>query len=229
VPDPRPPSNGRAEEKEDWQMPDRNFGTGVGDKIEKLYSDVVKPQHGANSQGGCMAAVYDGALSALYGEIYAKELWRTVYRTAKKLDSAKGRPEGSSNSVDLIMETLQKHGRAGDPWEFRFKAKKWSCESPKEFLGKGVEEAIGQRLNGDPEGWYFYGASVSGGYHSVVLGAHKQGAVRKIYWLDQFSKGLKNRRSGYATPSTDVTGRLDNSLIKVGTNRTKLWPLYVKP
>src|SRR5262245_35580528 len=123
-------------------MPERNFGTSVGDKIEKLYSDVVKPQHGQSARGGCMAAVYTGTLSALYGEMYAKELWKRVYRSALKTDRAKGQREGTSNTVDLIMETLRADGLAADPWEFRYKSSKWHCVSPQEFAGSGVEYAI---------------------------------------------------------------------------------------
>ena len=208
-------------------MSNRRFSSAIGAKVEKQYSDVVKPMHGSSSRGGCMTAVYNGAITALYGESFAKNLWKAVYRKSRKLEKAKKKPEGTYNSVDLIMEMLQGHGLAGDPWKFRYKNKKLQCESPNEYVGKGVEEAITESLRNSQAGWYFFGASVSGGYHSVVLGVRQQGNGQKIYWLDQYSKGLQRRRGNYATARTEVTGKLDQTLMKVGTNRTKLWQLFV--
>jgi hypothetical protein len=210
-------------------MCNRNFGNDVSDTIDKLYGGVVKPQHGASSRGGCMAAVYDGALSALYGATYTKELRRSVYKEAQKIDRGNGQPEGSSNTIDLVFESLRKDGRADDAWAFRYKEQKWQCESPAKFSGQSVEEAIARSLLGEPHGWYFFGVSVSAGYHSVVLAVHHQSTGRKVFWLDQFATGCKNsRRGGYATASGDVTGKVGQVLAKVGTKRTKLWPLCAK-
>lgn len=208
-------------------MPNRRFSNETGKKIDKLYIEVVKPMSGRNSRGGCMAAVYNGTLAALYGETFANKLWKAVYRKSVKLDKARKKPSGTHNSVDLIMSLLQSHGLTEDPWVFRYKKKKFQCIVPKDYAGKGVEEAINENLKNAKEGWYFFGASVSGGYHSVVLGIKKSAAGIKIYWLDQFSKGLENRRNNYATSKTEVTGKLDKALRKVGKNRVKLWPLLV--
>jgi hypothetical protein len=208
-------------------MPDRNFGTDIGDTVDTRYEDEVKPMNGENARGGCMAAVYNGALAALYGETYARQLWKDVYRTARRRERRKGKSEGFYNTVDLIMELLQDAGRAGDPWVFRHTKGAWSCEEPKDYAGKGVEEAIKLSLVAAKDGWFFFGASVSGGYHSVILGVKVKDGARTIYWLDQFSKGLDGRRSGYATGRTEVTGTLDTTLAAVGKARTRLWPLYV--
>jgi hypothetical protein len=211
-----------------FEMPDRRFADEVGDRIEDLYSDVVRPQHGGNARGGCMAAVYNGALSALYGDVYAKGLWKRVYREAQAADKKRGAAEGASNTVDRIMDTLRQDGRAGDPWVFKYtKSGSWECETPAALKGLGVEAAIGADLVAAGKGWYFYGASASAGYHSVVVGVHCTGTARKLYWLDQFSDGLQSRRSGYATGTTEVTLKLDATLASVGTDRTRLWPLYV--
>jgi hypothetical protein len=154
--------------------------------------------------------------------------WRrsTTAREAKAADTRRGNPEGSSNTVDRIMETLRQDGRAGDPWAFRHASGAWSCEAPAAYAGLGIEAAIGADLVAAGRGWYFYGASISAGYHSVVVGVHCTGAARKLYWLDQFSDGLQSRRGGYATGTTEVTLKLDATITKIGTNRTRLWPLY---
>lgn len=125
------------------------------------------------------------------------------------------------------MEMLHAQGRAGDPWKFRFKNKRWQCETPPAFAGKSIEEAILESVRTSPFGWYFYGASISGAYHSLVIGVDHRVSERKVYWLDQFSNGLTRRRNAYATASVEVSGRLDQAVAKVGTNPTRLWPLYM--
>jgi hypothetical protein len=177
-----------------------------------------------------MAAVYDGAISALYGAEYAKKLRRTVFLVAKDSDTEAGRSEGSSNTVDMIFEMMRQDGYADDPWEFRFKDGRWQCNSPEDFAGLSVKGAIARSLTGQRKGWYFFGASASEAYHSLVLAVEHQDRGQKIYWFDQFSDGhLEPRQGSFATGTTDVTNNLDNALARVkGQNPTKLWPLCAR-
>jgi hypothetical protein len=205
----------------------REFDEETANQILVRYADVVKPMSGGDARGGCMAAVYNGIVSALYGETYAKDLWRRVYREAKRADTKSGLPEGTSNSVNRIMEILQTDGRAGEPWVFSLKAKKRQCTSPVDFRGLGVKDTIRNDLGPKINGWYyFYGISASSGYHSVGLEVDNTTANRKIYWLDQFTKNLSERRTGYLTATPDVTNNLDQVLLQVGEDQTRIWPLY---
>lgn len=79
-------------------MSNRTFDASAATKIEKQYSDFVRPMHGASSRGGCMAAVYNGTLKALYGDVYADALRKSVYR--EFLESEKRR--GISRKVPTI-------------------------------------------------------------------------------------------------------------------------------
>jgi hypothetical protein len=206
--------------------PKREFDAKTAETIQARYSDVVKPLMGGDARGGCMAAIYDGLVTALYGDKYATELRRRVYKDAAAYDKSHHNAEGTSNSVDKIMEGLKKDGRAGEPWTFSLKKKKWHCISPAGFKDKGVAECINQDLNKAANAWYFYGISASCGYHSVALAVDNTSTPRTIYWLDQNSNGLSERRAGGFTATTDVTATLDQILLGVGENQTTMWPLY---
>ena len=108
-------------------MPNRRFSNETGKKVDKLYLEVVRPMSGRNSRGECMAAVYNGTLAALYGETFAKKLWKAVNRKSVKLDKARKKPSGTHNSVDLIMRLLQSHGLAEDPWGFASRKRNFSA------------------------------------------------------------------------------------------------------
>jgi hypothetical protein len=210
-------------------MCNRNFGTEIPPDIDRLYRNVVRPQHGGNSQGGCMLAVYNGAISALYGSEYAKGLLKDVQKQARKIERDKNLSEGSANDIDLVFETLRRDGKADAPWVFRFKQKTWICESPPEQAGRNVEDAIAHSVLGEPAGWYFFGVSVSGATHSVVFAVHHLKPGKEIFWLDQFSTGCQTpRRSSDFTPSAKVTGKVGAALLEVGEDPTKLWPLCAK-
>lgn len=205
----------------------REFDADTAKRVLTQYSDVVKPMTGGDARGGCMAAIYNGIVTALYGDIYAKDLWRRVYREAAAADKRRGQPEGTSNSVDRIMETLQSDGRADEPWVFSLRAKKWQCTSPAAFRGAEVKEAIRWDLAPKINGWYyFYGISASCGYHSVALEVDNTTETRRIYWLDQFTKSLSERRIGYVTATPDVTNTVDQVLLQVGEDQTTIWPLF---
>src|SRR5262249_46458529 len=153
--------------------------------------------HGRNAQGGCMNAVYEG-LEVLYG--LGDDFRREVYTTSRAIEKRHGWPEGTANSVDLIMETLQKRGLAGEEVQFHHRKGKWE---------PSVEKAVLDKVPPNVPGWYYFGMSASGGYHSVMLAVDNTAQPPRIYWMDQFSEGCSKRRSNYVTDQPDVTNKLD--------------------
>lgn len=197
--------------------PWRSFGDDAASRVETQYDTKVDPSKGAD--GGCMWALYDGALSGLYGHGWAEAFRKEVYKTSLK--------PGKSNNVDLVMELLQDKGKAHAPWSFQFRGSKWQCESPDKFKGKEIEDSMTESTRILLPSWFFFGVSVSAGYHSLIVAVEKKAAGSTVYWLDQFTRAFdKQRRRSYATATVDVTNRLDQTITNVGTNRTRVWPLY---
>lgn len=197
--------------------PWRSIDKATAGRVENRYATKVNP--GKGTDGGCMWALYDGTISGLYGEVWADDLRRAVYKTSLR--------PGKYNSVDLVMELLQDKGKAGDAWVFRFSGGKWQCETPDRLKGKSVEDAMRESVKILVPGWYFFGVSASAGLHSLVIVLEKAQVGVKLYWLDQFTTAFDQpRRKGYATSSTDVTNSLDHSIAAVGKNRTRVWPLF---
>jgi|GEM_PF-4313533 len=182
----------------------------------KYESEDVKPLHGTNARGGCMNAVYEG-LEVLFG--LGDEFRREVYNRSRAIEKKHGWEQGTANSVDLIMETLQKKGLAGEKMEFRHKKGQWE---------PSVEKAILDQVPSDVPGWYYFGMSASGGYHSVMLAVDNTNQPPRIYWMDQFSEGCHARSSDYVTDHPDVTGKLDEAISQVGNATTTVWPLLRK-
>ena len=85
---------------------------------KKYESEDVRPLHGGNARGGCMNAVYEG-LEVLYG--LGNDFRREVYNASRAIEKKHGLQEGAANSVDLIMQTLQKKGLAGEGMQFHQK------------------------------------------------------------------------------------------------------------
>ena len=68
----------------------RQFDEETADRILVRYADVVKPMPGGVANGGYIAAIYNGIVSALCEETYTKDLWRRVYRETKSADTKSG-------------------------------------------------------------------------------------------------------------------------------------------
>jgi hypothetical protein len=183
---------------------------------KKYESEDVRPLHGGNARGGCMNAVYEG-LEVLFG--LGDDFRREVYNKSRVIEKKHGWEDGAANSVDLIMETLQKKGLAGEGMQFRQKKGKWE---------PSVEKAILDKVPSNVPGWYFFGMSASGGYHSVMLAVDNTDQPPKIYWMDQFSEGCSARSSSYVTDQPEVTNKLDEAISKVGNATTTVWPLLRK-
>jgi hypothetical protein len=183
---------------------------------KKYESADVRPLHGGNARGGCMNAVYEG-LEVLYG--LGDDFRREVYKASRAMEKKQGLSEGAANSVDLIMETLQKKGLAGEEMQFWHKKGKWE---------PSVEKAILDKVPSNVPGWYFFGMSASGGYHSVMLAVDNTDQPPKIYWMDQFSEGCSARSSSYVTDHPEVTNKLDEAISNIGNATTTVWPLLQK-
>jgi hypothetical protein len=182
------------------------WGTAGRDEVDRVYRDEVdEPDNGM----GCMAACYKG-LEALYpdrpkydNDPDRESLRKKVYDISVK--------EKKFNSVDLMMETLQKEGRAGEPltvtWDA--KAKAWNPPAEAELL---------RMFDHTQKGVYFYGLSVAKGNHTVLLAVDNTGPSPQVFWLDQHTRGLVK----------DVTGELGDKLGSVWKDPklpNHIWPL----
>jgi hypothetical protein len=111
------------------------------------------------------------------------------------------------------METLRTNGMAGNKITARYSSRKGVWEP-------AVEKIVLGMVDKNYLGWYFFGLSVSGGVHSVILVVdNSDGLTTKIYWMDQFSRGF----------TKNVTGKLDKELKdwepSYGYESTIVWPL----
>ena len=183
----------------------------------------IRPMTG----GGCMTAVYKG-VEALYTQAESSKIEESVLKTAgergdKLVAAAKKRGvtdkerlksiRESPNCVDLIMETMTKLGKAGEAVTVKYDTRKEKWKPSPESVVLGM-------IKPDFQGWYFFGMSLSGGYHSVILAVdNSQGGEPQIYWMDQYSKGFKN----------NVTKTLQKEMKdfkpSYGYSDTRIWPL----
>ena len=163
------------------------FSGGTAASVGQKYKKEVRPLPG----GGCMTAVYKG-LESIYSPDVSKSIKSQVQADSAKILKETGR---DTNSVDRIMETLREHGHTGPKTLVRYNAKtgKWTPR---------VEQAVRDMVQPEFLGWYFFGLSVSGGYHSVVLAVDNSEGEIRIYWMDQYAKGF----------SKDVTGKVDQEM-----------------
>jgi hypothetical protein len=165
--------------------------------------------------GGCMTAVYKD-LEALYTPAISKEINKEVQKESNKILKE---TKKDTNNVDRIMRTLMKHGLAGDEVliKYSIKNRAWiPC----------VEETVLNMVKPEFLGWYFFGLSVSGAFHSVILAVdNSDGGTPQIYWMDQYSKGF----------TKNVTGKLDEEMKSdwlqpsYGFTDSRVWPLITTP
>lgn len=152
-----------------------------GEAFKQMY---IREIAGCN----CMTAVYKG-LKSLYGEEAQESIFDQVVADAKKVMKA---TKVDTNHMDRIMETVRSRGKAGPMHTFTFghASQSWTPDPEATLLGM-THPTI--------PGFYFFGFSVHGAYHSVILAVDKSDPnAPKIYWMDQFTKGF----------TKDVTGKL---------------------
>lgn len=187
----------------------RIFSSGTAAAVEEKYKKKVKPLPG----GGCMTAVYKG-LEALYTAEVSAAIKIEVKTEAAKILKKTGE---DTNHVDRIMETVRAHSMAGEKVTVKYNSKKGTWVP-------SLEKTVLDMIRPEFLGWYFFGLSVSGGYHSVILAVdNSEGGAPQIYWMDQYAKGF----------TKNVTGKLDKELKdwepSYGYADTRVWPLIPTP
>lgn len=178
-------------------------------KVAEVFRKTYENQRWARSGNKCMHAFYRG-LGALYGKSFSKDLGKQVRKEARAYER---RTRINTNSVTRIMETLKSKGKAGPKvvMKYQRRAKTWAPDPETTVLGM---------THATVAGWYFFGFSIHGAYHSVILVVDKtEIASPKIYWMDQHEKGF----------TKNVTGRLVAEMKSwkpsYGFSDTKLWQM----
>ena len=178
-------------------------------KVAEVFRKTYVSQRWARPGNKCMHAFYRG-LGALYGKPFSKALGKQVRKEARAYER---RTRIDTNSVTRIMETLKSKGKAGPKVVMRYqrRAKTWAPDPETTILGM---------THATVAGWYFFGFSIHGAYHSVILAVDKTDiASPKIYWMDQHEKGF----------TKNVTGRLVAEMKSwkpsYGFANTKLWQM----
>jgi len=177
------------------------FETESATAFEQIYVTDVP---GSN----CMTAVYKG-LEGLYGEDVSKSIRAEVSRESRAVMERTGR---DTNNMDRIVQTVRERGKAGPEIRLRYdrRGDTW-VPDPEQTILDATDSVAG---------WYFFGLSLHGAYHSVVLAVDKSTpSAPKIYWMDQFSKGFEN----------EVTGSLTDAMKRFrppyGYAPSKVWQL----
>jgi hypothetical protein len=155
------------------------FSKETAESFKQIY---IKDVPGCN----CMTAVYKG-MEALFSKEVSKSISTQVTRDAKAVMKRTGR---DTNHMDRIMETVRSRGKAGPMIELNYnkKNKNWEPDPEKTILGKTHPTVAG---------WYFFGLSLHGAFHSVILAVDKTDPSNpQIYWMDQFSRGFANNVTG---------------------------------
>jgi hypothetical protein len=184
----------------------RIFTPERAEKVAQTYKKEVRP----DMSGHCMGAVYKGA-EALYSPKASAAIKAQVIADSNKILKE---TRVDTNNVDRIMETLRQHSMAGEKVAVRYSARHKAWEP-------SVEQTVLRMVSPDYPGWYFFGLSVSGGYHSVILAVDNTEGLPRIYWMDQYSKGFSN----------EVTGKLDRKMREdwlepgYGFTDSTVWPL----
>ena len=199
---------------------EKAFRPETAEKFKKTYELEVGPLPG----GGCMTAFYKG-IGSLYSPAESEAVKSEVIGTARArgLAAAKRRKiadkekikelQQNQNSVDLILEVMQKRASAGPRTVLDYKRRKGKWEPD-------PEATVLSMVNPEFPGWYFFGLSVSGGYHSVILAVDTFSSSNpQIYWMDQYAKGFKK----------NVTGKLAKKMKdyepSYGYTDSRVWPL----
>jgi hypothetical protein len=188
----------------------------------KVLSRIFTPQKAAtvgetykkevrhDMSGHCMGAVYKG-MEAIYSPKASADIKAQVIADSAKILKETKR---DTNDVDRIMETLRQHSMAGEKQVIKFSQRRNAWEPP-------VEKTVLNMVSPDYPGWYFFGLSVSGGWHSVILAVDNTIGMPSIYWMDQYSKGFTD----------DVTGKVDRKMHEhwlepyYGFTDSAVWPL----
>lgn len=178
------------------------FSKETAETFKQIY---IKDVPGCN----CMTAVYKG-LEGLLSQEISGSIRGQVVRDAREVMKRTGR---DTNHMDRIMETARARGKAGPMTELKYdnKAKKWEPDP---------ETTVLNNTHPTVAGWYFFGLSLHGAYHSLILAVDKTDINNpQIYWMDQFSSGFTN----------NVTGKLSEEMKdwkpSYGFAPSKIWQI----
>jgi hypothetical protein len=143
----------------------------------------------------------------------------------------------TTQTIERAMTQLVRAGRATGPVRIDFtdsRGRRAGTLAPV-ALQSSVQAAVTSR-SPDKGCWYAFGMSLMDGYHSVMLLVDHTGDDPRIYWMDQYSRGLA--REVTSTLDDDVTtwtkshwaAVLDESIKKGGKEKrfstpVRLWPL----
>jgi len=200
-----------SQNQDELKILERVFSPSKAAKVSEKYKHEVKPLPG----GGCMTAVYKG-LEALYTPDISDETKKKVQSDAAKILK---KTKEDTNNVDRIMETLRANSLAGTATVCKYspKLKAWVPD---------VEKTVFSMVSPVFLGWYFFGLSVSGAYHSVILAVdNSEGGTPQVYWMDQYSKGFSNNVTGKVLAAMTVYWLQPS----YGFADSKIWPLIPKP
>lgn len=178
------------------------FDEATARAFARLYATEVPGCH-------CMTAVYWG-LQGLFGEEFGRSVRDEVVRESREVQRRTGR---DTNNMDRIMRTVRERGLAGPETEIHYRAASDSWEPDPETTVLGMTDSTA--------GWYFFGFSIHGAYHSVILAVDKtEPATPHIYWMDQFSTGFTNEVTG------SLTDEMRGFRPGYGFAVTRLWQIY---
>jgi hypothetical protein len=178
------------------------FSAATAERVRNIYATKVPGCH-------CMAAVYHG-LEGLFSEGVSLSIESQVGRESRE---AMRRTSRDTNHMDRIMETVRVRGMAGLETQLVYQAASNTWQPDPEVTVLGMTHP-------SVAGWYFFGLSLHGAYHSVILAVDKTDpASPRIYWMDQFSRGFTN----------DVTGTLMDKMRSIrpgyGFSPSRLWQI----
>jgi hypothetical protein len=143
----------------------------------------------------------------------------------------------TTKTIERAMTQLVRAGRATGPLRIDFtdsRGRRAGTLAPV-ALRSSLLDAVTSR-SPDKGCWYAFGLSLMDGYHSVMLLVDRTGDSPRVYWMDQYSRGLG--REVTTTLDDDVTtwtkstwaAVLDESKKKGGKEKrfstpVRLWPL----
>ncbi|HEX6940370.1 MAG TPA: DUF4157 domain-containing protein [Longimicrobiales bacterium] len=178
------------------------FSAATAERVRNIYVTDVPGSH-------CMQAVYHG-FEGIFSEGVSESIQEQVSRESREVMR---RTRRDTNHMDRIMEAVRARGLAGREVRLVYQraSDTWLPDPETTVLGM---------THPDVAGWYFFGFSIHGAYHSVILAVDKTDPDNpRIYWMDQHSRGFTN----------DVTGRLMDEMRSFeppyGFPPTRLWQL----
>lgn len=178
------------------------FSAETAETVKQIYITDVPGCH-------CMSAVYKG-LEGLFSKEVSQSISKQVGTDAAAVMKRTGI---DTNHMDRIMETVRARGKAGPMTVLTYNSNTTTWEPDPETTILGMTHPT-------IAGWYFFGFSVHGAYHSVILAVDKTDPGNpQIYWMDQFSRGF----------TKNVTGMLSDQMKALtpdyGFSPSKVWQI----